>query len=58
MVPRRPDLIPSGDSSPLEFWEVREHSCEVRLMTLSWAAPSWWREGRGPWPDWMGRLAA
>lgn len=58
MVPKRPDLFPSGDSSPLEFWEVREHSCEVRLLTLRLGGPSRWHEGCSPWPDWMDRLAA
>ena len=28
-------LVSFSDSSPLEFWEVREHSCEVRLLALS-----------------------
>ena len=34
-MPKRPDLISSGDSSPLESWEVRERSCEVRPLALS-----------------------
>lgn len=58
MVPKGPDLFPSGDKCPLEFWEVRECSCEVRLLTLRLGGPSWWREGRSVWPDWMGGLAA
>lgn len=47
-----------GDSVPLEFWEMREPSCQVRLPTLRQCSPSWWREGRRLWPDWMDRLAA
>ena len=58
MVPKRPDLFPLGDNSPLEFWEVRECSFEVRLLTLRLGGLSWWREGRSLWPDWMDRLAA
>lgn len=42
-----------GDGVPLEFWEMRKHSCEVRLLALRPCSPSWWGEGEetGARPD-------
>lgn len=40
-----------GDGVPLEFWEMRKHSCEVRLLALRPCSPSWWGEGEETGPD-------
>lgn len=42
----------------MEFWEVNERSCALRLLTLRLGGPSQWREGRDLRLDWMDRLAA